>query len=42
MIKGFTYYKGIAGNAAIRAVIAASQIVFISDGEAKLFPDHRV
>lgn len=37
MIKGFTYRQGTLANTTIRAVLASTQIVFISDGEVDYF-----
>jgi hypothetical protein len=41
MIKTITYKTGIYANAAIRAVIASTCIVFIGNGEANPLPDKR-
>ncbi|XZF13629.1 hypothetical protein ACTHGU_17750 [Chitinophagaceae bacterium MMS25-I14] len=32
-------YKSFTGGTAVQAIIASSRIIFITDGEAKLFPE---
>jgi len=41
MIKNINYLKHTVSNTAIKAIIASSQIVFIRDGKALVFPDER-